>query len=112
MVSLPRPRLVGPMTSANRRVAGHAVRHWIVDVVLGSVLGAIVGAIAAVNLVIFSGTEDGYEASLGDVFGDQPIVGVMTVAILVGGPVAGVVVMRRRRTRRTGRTAVSSDLRL
>ena len=50
-----------------------------IDVGLGGILGGIVGAIVAVNLVIFGGIDDGYEASLPEVFTQNPSVGVATV---------------------------------
>ncbi|MBT8207412.1 MAG: hypothetical protein HKN07_15455 [Acidimicrobiia bacterium] len=66
----------------------------------GTVFGALVGfgvaAIVAVNVVIFSGIEDGYEASLPEVFRQNAFVGVLVVAILGAGPVVGAIVARRR----------------
>lgn len=112
MVSL--PGSLDRMISTSEAVAGtskHSVRDWVVDVALGSVVGALIGGIVAVNVVIFSGIDDGYQASIGDVFSDNPIIGVLTVAILVAGPFAGIVMMRRRRARRRERAPGSSDLR-
>ena len=76
------------------------LRGWITDVGLGGILGGIIGAIVAVNLVIYSGIEDGYEASLPDVFSENLLVGLLTVGILCAGPVVGVLVARRQRSRR------------
>lgn len=73
---------------------------WVVDVLLGVVIGGIVGAIVAVNVVIFSGIDSGYESSLADVFSYNPFVGVLVVAVLVAGPIVGVVVARRLRRNR------------
>jgi hypothetical protein len=76
-------------------------RGWLADGVIGGIVGGVIGAIVAVNVVIYAGIEDGYEASIPDVFRESPLVGVVTVAILVAGPVLGVVVARRRRRARS-----------
>ena len=79
---------------------GHATRRGrLVDIVGGALLGGIVGAIAAVNFVVFLGPDAGYESSLGDVFADSVVVGVLTVALLLAGPVVGVLIARRARHR-------------
>jgi hypothetical protein len=75
-------------------------RAWLVDIVVGGIVGGITGAIAAVNFVISVGIDDGYEASIAEVFRQNTIAGVMTVAILGLGPVCGVVVARRLRRKR------------
>lgn len=74
--------------------------RWTIDIILGLILGTIVGAILAVNIAIFAGTDDGYEASLGDIFGQRPVVGVAIIAALVGTPLAAIVMIRRVRTHR------------
>lgn len=74
--------------------------QWLADGVVGGIVGGVIGAIVAVNVVIYAGIEGGYEASIPDVFRENTLVGVVTVAILVAGPVLGVVVARRRRRRR------------
>lgn len=74
---------------------------WLIDVVLGGVLGAIVGAVVAVNFVILVGVDQGYQAGLGDVFDQSVAAGVVTLVVLVAGPVLGVVVARRQRHRRS-----------
>ena len=74
-----------------------------VDVLLGLILGGVVGGIVAVNFVIYTGVEGGYEASIGEVFNHNVLLGLVTVAILIGGPILGIVVARRRRRRRTAR---------
>ena len=58
------------------------------------------GAIVAVNLVIYSGIEDGYEASLPEVFSENLFVGLATVGVLCAGPIVGVIVARRQRSKR------------
>lgn len=73
---------------------------WVTDGFVGVILGGVISAIVAVNVVIYAGIEDGYEASIGDVFDESLLIGLVTVAILVGGPILGVVLMRRRRHRR------------
>jgi len=78
-----------------------STRGWIIDVIVGGIAGAVVGAIVAVNIVIYSGIDDGYEATLGDVFDQYPVVGVLAVAILLLGPLAGIGAARFLRGRRT-----------
>lgn len=75
-------------------------RGWLVDLLVGGIVGGVVGAIVAVNFVIYVGIDRGYEASIPDVFQQNVLAGIVTVAILVAGPVAGVVVARRLRARR------------
>lgn len=76
------------------------LRGWLIDVVAGAVVGGLIGAIVAVNIVIYSGAERGYESSLTEVFEHSPLAGIITVVIVVAGPVSGIVVARRRRRRR------------
>jgi formate-dependent nitrite reductase membrane component NrfD len=76
-----------------------ARRQWLVDGLVGIAIGGLVGAIVAVNIVIYAGIEQGYEASIPDVFRQNALVGVLTVGTLIAGPVVGVLVMRRRRRR-------------
>jgi hypothetical protein len=71
-----------------------------VDVVVGGVIGGVVAVIVAFNIAIYAGIEEGYEASLGDVFEQSPILGVLITLILVLGPVSGVLVARRLRGQR------------
>lgn len=80
------------------RAADHAW-GWVVDVVVGGLVGALIGAIVAVNIVIYAGPDDGYESSLGAIFDDNVLVGGLTVAVLMSGPVIGVAVVRRLRRR-------------
>lgn len=74
---------------------------WLVDVLVGGIVGGVTGAIVAVNVVIFSGVDRGYEASLREVFGHSPFLGVVVVMVLAAGPVLGVLVARRQRGRRS-----------
>ena len=76
-------------------------RAWLADALLGGVIGGIIGAIVAVNFVIYFGIEGGYEASIPEVFRKSILAGIITVAILLAGPVVGVVIARRLRMRRT-----------
>jgi hypothetical protein len=71
-----------------------------VDVLVGGILGAVVGAIVAVNVVIYSGVDQGYETSPGDLFAQRPVAGVMAVVALVAGPPVGMYLARRLRRRR------------
>lgn len=75
------------------------VRHWIVDLVAGAVVGGVVGAIVAVNVVIYTGIEGGYEATIPQVFQENAVIGLVTVAILGSGPILGVFVARWLRRR-------------
>jgi len=79
-------------------MSGGKIRGWIRDAVIGGILGGIIGAVAAVNVVIFSGIEQGYEATLGEVFGRSIWLGVIVVSILISGPLTGIAVLRKRRT--------------
>lgn len=75
-------------------------RSWLVDVVGGGLVGGIVGAIVAFNIAIFLGVPSGYQASIGEVFAHNVVVGILWLAALISGPVVGVVVARRQRNRR------------
>jgi hypothetical protein len=79
------------------------MRRWLADIVVGGFIGAVLGAIVAVNIVIYTGIEGGYEASITDVFQQNTLVGVVTVAILVSGPLLGVATARRLRAKRDRR---------
>jgi hypothetical protein len=74
------------------------VRKWITDLVVGGGLGAVAAAIAAVNLILVWGVDQGYEASLRDVFDNSLLLGVLVVALLVAGPLTGLLIARRRRS--------------
>ncbi len=69
----------------------------LVRLVVGGIAGLVVGAIAAVNVAIAFGTDRGYEASIGELFTENPLVGVVVVAVLVAGPIAGAIVALRIR---------------
>ena len=73
---------------------------WLIDIVIGGVVGAIVGGIVAVNIVIYSGTEMGYETGLAELFAFNWVIGVLVVVVLTGFPVLGVVVARWWRRKR------------
>ncbi len=77
-----------------------SMRDWLADVLVGGFAGAVVGGLLAVNLVIFSGNEQGYEASLGEVFEQSPLLGIAVVTLWIAGPVLGVIGARRQRRRR------------
>ncbi len=72
-------------------------RHRL-DVAIGVVVGGLGGAIVAVNLIIFAGI--GYDVTIPEVFRQNTFVGVVAVGVLLAGPVAGVVLMRRYRRNR------------
>lgn len=73
---------------------------WLRDLLIGVVTGGIVGAIVAVNFVIFSGMERGYESTIPEIFRQSVVAGIVTVGLLLAGPIVGVWLMRRRRQRR------------
>ncbi|HSJ27126.1 MAG TPA: hypothetical protein VLB67_02880 [Acidimicrobiia bacterium] len=75
-------------------------RQRLADLLVGGLVGGLIGAIVAVNVVIYSGIEQGYQASLPEVFGYNPVIGVVVVVILIAGPVLGAVSARRLRSRR------------
>ena len=70
-------------------------RRLAIRVVFGAVVGLVVGAIASVNVAIFGGIEDGYEASPAQVFEENALVGVIAVVVLVAGPIIGVMIAMR-----------------
>jgi hypothetical protein len=76
-------------------------RDWVVDLAVGAVAGGAVGAIIAVNFIITIGI--GYDVSIPDVFRDNVLSGIVTVAILIAGPVVGLWLMRRARKKREAR---------
>jgi uncharacterized membrane protein len=86
------------------------MKGWLVDLTVGGLVGGLVGAVAAVNFVIYTGIERGYEASLAEVFQHSLIAGIVTVMILIAGPVLGVFTARRLRGKRAGSSqAETSD---
>lgn len=74
-------------------------KGWLTDLAVGGIGGVLVAAVVAVNFVIFIGVERGYESSLGEVFEHSLVAGIVTVLILVTGPIVGVLTARRRRAR-------------
>ena len=93
------------MRAASRR----GIRVWVVDLVAGGLAGLGVAWIVAVNLVITSVPEGGYEAGLGDVFGHSVVLGIVVIGVVVFGPVVGVTYLRRRRRHRD-RAAVDAGM--
>jgi len=79
-------------------------RRWTFDIVLGLILGSVTGAILAVNIAIFAGTDDGYEASLSEIFRQRPIVGGAIILVLIGTPLVAIIILRRVRARRGTRS--------
>lgn len=77
------------------------MRHGrIADLVFGAVIGGMTGVVVAVNVVIFSGIDSGYESTIPEMFRFSPLLGIVVVAILAAGPIVGVIVARRTRRRR------------
>jgi hypothetical protein len=75
----------------------HRSRDILVDVLAGGLFGGLVGAVVAINFVLIIGVDQGYEASLGEVFSHSVIAGIVTLGILLAGPIVGFLVARRRR---------------
>lgn len=73
------------------------MRSVLFDALVGGLLGGLVGVVVAINFVLIVGVDQGYEASLGEVFAHSTIAGIVTLAILVAGPIAGFLAARRRR---------------
>ncbi|MCC6270647.1 MAG: hypothetical protein IT190_05170 [Microbacteriaceae bacterium] len=73
---------------------------WLIDVVVGGIVGAVIGGIIALNVVIYSGTEEGYETGLGELFAFNWVVGILVVSVLAGFPVLGVAIARWWRRKR------------
>ncbi len=76
-------------------------KGWLADILIGGISGGLVGAVVAVNVVIYSGTERGYETTIPELFRESVLFGLFVVAILVAGPVVGVWIARRLRRQRT-----------
>lgn len=61
---------------------------------MGGLAGGLAGAVVALNVMILSGVEQGYEAGLAGVFDRSVLAGTLAVGALVSGPVVGVLVSR------------------
>lgn len=57
--------------------------------IAGGLVGTVTGAIVSVNILIFSGITDGYEADVGQVFDEKPPAGVLVAGALLVGPIVG-----------------------
>ena len=77
-----------------------SVKGWLLDIVVGGFGGSIVGAIVAVNVVIYSGIDDGYEAGPNAWFGYSPVLGIAVIALLVLPPIWAIFMMRKLRRNR------------
>lgn len=75
--------------------------EWLIDVLAGVLVGGIVGGIVAVNLIIYSGLERGYETTLPEVFEANVVLGIIVVTVLIVFPAVGVLLARRRRVRKS-----------
>jgi divalent metal cation (Fe/Co/Zn/Cd) transporter len=62
--------------------------------IVGAGVGGVVGAVAAVNVMIYSGVEGGYEAGLNALFEHDVGAGLTAVALLMAGPLIGVAMVR------------------
>jgi len=89
-----------------RSQARHTVMTMALSV-LATLGGLVVAVIVILNLHIFVGLKDGYAASPADVFEWSVLLGVVDIALLVAGPVLGIVaasMFRRRDSRGTDLT--------
>lgn len=81
-----------------------SAKGWVIDVLVGGLGGGLVGAITAVNIVVFSGIEDGYESSFGDIMDYSRFLALIVVAVLLAAPISAVFMLRKlRRSRRIPR---------
>lgn len=64
-------------------------RRWM-GAGVGGVVGLVAGAIGSVNVVIFGGAPDGYQTGVTALFDYSPVLGALAAALLVAGPVIGV----------------------
>ncbi|MDV3219847.1 hypothetical protein [Intrasporangium sp.] len=74
---------------------------------LAALVGAVVAVIVILNLHILVGLEEGYAAGPADVVAWSPLLAVADIALLVAGPVLGVVAAARLRRRADGKTGRS-----
>jgi len=89
-----------------RSQARHTVMTMALSV-LATLGGFVVAVIVILNLHILVGLKDGYAASPADVFEWSVLLGVVDIALLVAGPVLGIVAasrLRRRDSRGTNLT--------
>lgn len=84
-------------------MTGNRLRGWFVDLAAGGLVGAVIGGIVAVNLTIYLGVEDGYQAGIGDIFQHSLLAGILVVGVLIAAPGLGVAYARRQRAARTVR---------
>lgn len=70
------------------------------DLTVGIAAGSLVGVILALNIVIYSGVDDGYQASVQSVFEQRPWAGVLAAMAIILAPVLYVLGLRRRRRNR------------
>jgi hypothetical protein len=75
-----------------------------VGLVIGGLVGTVVGGILALNLIIFAGTDRGYEAGIGELLAERPLVAAIALAILAVSPIVGIVLAKNRGSPRRDRT--------
>ena len=81
-----------------RSQARHTVMTMALSV-LATLSGFVVAVIVILNLHILVGLKNGYAASPADVFEWSVLLGVVDIALLVAGPVLGIVAASRLRRR-------------
>lgn len=84
-----------------RHAPSPSAKGWMIDLLMGGLGGGLAGAIVAVNIVIFSGIDDGYESSFGDVMDFNRFLGLTVLAVLLAAPISAISILRRLRRNRT-----------
>jgi len=77
-------------------------RHTVITMalsMLAALCGFVVAVIVILNVHILVGLEDGYAASPADVFAWSVLLGVVDIALLIAGPLLGIVAISRFRSR-------------
>jgi hypothetical protein len=72
--------------------------QWAFDLVIGTVVGGVLGIIASLNVLVYSGV--GHDRTPTEVFAENVAVGILAAAVLIGGPVGMVVLLRTLRRSR------------
>lgn len=61
----------------------------------GAIIGAAIGLVIAVNVVIFSGVDNGYEATPVEVLEQRPVAAMVSVVAFVTSTGVGMMIGRR-----------------
>ncbi len=77
------------MPPGQRMMGTVATLQRILLAAAGALAGLVVGWLVAVNVIITFGIDRGYEATIPEVFRENPVAGAVAALILVAGPVLG-----------------------